>query len=162
MDAVREISLVATVLTTGLMAGIYLAFSLAVMPGLRASDDDTFVRTMRAMNRAIVNPVFFLVFLGPLLLGMIAVLSRLPDGDGLEQAAVGLLLYVATLVITAAVSVPLNNALDEAPGDALSAEVRARFEQRWVRWNLVRTALAAAAFLAHVLAVMAYSFVPLS
>jgi uncharacterized membrane protein len=62
MDTVRTISLFAAVLTTGLMAGLYLTFSIAVMPGLARRDADTFVSSMRAMNSAILNPWFGLVF----------------------------------------------------------------------------------------------------
>nr|WP_239647228.1 anthrone oxygenase family protein [Nocardiopsis baichengensis] len=49
-------------------------------------------------------------------------------------------------VLTVAVNVPLNDALDAAGpvhGDQ-AAQVRAAFERPWVRWNAVRTALSAA------------------
>ena len=46
--------------------------------------------------------------------------------------------------LTGVVHIPLNNALD-AGGNAY-AEVRARFEVSWVRWNLLRTAFAVAGF----------------
>ena len=53
----------ATVLT-GLSAGLFVTFSYAVMPGLRRTGDATFVQAMRAINSAILNPVFALVFGG--------------------------------------------------------------------------------------------------
>ena len=112
MDAVSTISLYAALLTTGLMAGLYLAFSIAVMPGIARSDDDTFVAAMRGMNAAILNPVFGLVFGGPLVLGVVAVATRLPDEEGIGWTAGALVLYVATLVITGVVNVPLNNQLE--------------------------------------------------
>jgi uncharacterized membrane protein len=149
MDTVSTISLYAALLTTGLMAGVYLAFGIAVLPGIARSDDDTFVTAMRGMNAAILNPVFGLVFGGPLLFGVVAVATRLPNADGIGWTASALLLYVATLLITGAVNVPLNNRLDstEPPGAA-----RALFEQRWVRWNVVRTVLCIASFVVLVLA----------
>jgi uncharacterized membrane protein len=44
--------------------------------------------------------------------------------------------YAATVGITRAVNIPLNNRMDAArePGPA-----RAMFETRWSRWNVVRT-----------------------
>ena len=45
--------LVASTLTTGLVAGLFYAFSCAVMPGLRRTDDAVLVATMTAVNRAI-------------------------------------------------------------------------------------------------------------
>ena len=73
MDTVSTISLYAALLTTGLMAGVYLAFSIAVLPGIARGDDNTFVVAMRGMNAAILNPVFGLVFGGPLVFGIVAV-----------------------------------------------------------------------------------------
>jgi uncharacterized membrane protein len=149
MDTVSTISLYAALVTTGLMAGIYLAFSIAVLPGIARGDDNTFVVAMRGMNSAILNPVFGLVFGGPLVFGVVAVITRLPDGEGIGWTAAALVLYVATLVITGAVNVPLNNRIDSTePPEA----ARSLFEERWVRWNLVRTVLCTASFVALALA----------
>ena len=137
------ISLYAALVTTGLMAGVYLAFSIAVLPGIARSDDNTFVTSMRGMNAAILNPVFGLVFGGPLVFGIVAIATQLPDGDSISSTAAALSLYVATLVITGVVNVPLNNRLDstEPPEEA-----RALFEKTWVRWNVVRTVLCTLSF----------------
>jgi len=150
MDTVSTISLYAALVTTGLMAGIYLAFSIAVLPGIARGDDNTFVAAMRGMNAAILNPVFGVVFGGPLVFGLVAVVARLPDEEGIGWTTGALVLYVATLVITGVVNVPLNNRLDstEPPDSA-----RGLFEQRWVRWNVVRTVLCIAAFVEFALAI---------
>ena len=42
----------------GLLAGVYLAFVVAVMPALHGLPDDTFVRVMNRINVVIVNPAF--------------------------------------------------------------------------------------------------------
>ncbi len=67
-----------SVIAVGLMAGLFAAFSYAVMPGLRRTDDDTFVRAMRAINEAILNPVFGVIFAGALVLltASVVALSR--------------------------------------------------------------------------------------
>jgi uncharacterized membrane protein len=41
MDALQAISLLAATITVGLMAGIFSLYSLAIMPGLRRTDDRT-------------------------------------------------------------------------------------------------------------------------
>jgi uncharacterized membrane protein len=143
VETLRELSLVTAVVTTGLMAGIYLAFSISVLPGLGRTDDRTFVLAMRGMNAAILNPLFFVVFVGPLPLGLLALASRLPAHDGLGWVSLALVLYVATLVITGAVSVPLNNRLD---GTEPESAARGLFERRWQAWNIVRTGMCAASF----------------
>lgn len=127
MESLRDLSLAATLVTTGLMAGIYLAFSTSVLPGLGRTDDATFVTAMRGMNAAILNPLFFVVFLGPLPLGVLALAARMPDHDGLGWVTLGLALYVATLVVTGVVNVPLNNRLDATEPESAARE---RFERR--------------------------------
>lgn len=152
METVRDLSLVAALVTTGLMAGVYAAFSIAVMPGLARTDDRTYVHAMRGTNLAILNGWFLLLFGGPLLLGSVAVLSRLGDHEDLGWVLVALVLYVVTLVVTGVVNAPLNNRLDTTEP---VEEARSLFESRWVRWNAVRTVVCTASFLA--LAVAAVS-----
>ncbi len=153
MDTVRALSLFAALLMSGLMAGLYFAFSTSVLPGIGRRDDNTFVDAMRAMNSAILNPLFLLMFMGPLPLGLVAVATRFGEGHraGLGWATTGLVLYVVTLVITAVVNVPLNNRLDSTePPEA----ARALFEQRWVRWNAVRTVVCTGSLAAFALALV--------
>ena len=151
MDTVRTLSLVAALLTTGLMAGVYLAFAIAVLPGLARQDDRTFVAAMRGMNQAILNGWFAVVFAGPLLLGGVAVATRLPSYDGLGWAALALAAYGVTLGATAVVNVPLNNLLETTDSHS---EARTQFEGRWVAWNVVRTVACTAAFVAFTLALV--------
>lgn len=140
----QDVSLAAAALATGLMAGLYFAFTVAVMPGLGATDDETFVRSMQSINTKILNGWFMLAFLGALLLPVLAGLLLLRDG-GMRAAVVwviaAVVLYAATIGITAGVNVPLNNKLAEA-GDTGFAAAREQFETVWVRWNAVRALLA--------------------
>ena len=131
-----ELLVGATALTTGLVAGLFAGFAYAVMPGLRRADDVTVVRAMREVNRAILNPVFAVLFAGSLLLGIAATVA-VRDSAGLGWAVAGLVAYVATLAITIGRNVPLNEALERSDGEP--AELRARFERPWTRWNLART-----------------------
>ena len=53
----RTVALTAATLTTGLVAGLFYAFSCAVMPGLRRTDDATFITAMRAIMLVITGRV---------------------------------------------------------------------------------------------------------
>lgn len=146
-DAPSGAVLTAATIATGLVAGLLFAFSVAVMPALGRTADRTFVDVMQQVNAAIQNPAFFLAFLGaPLLIAVAAVLQwRSP---ALPWLLAGLALYGVMIVVTAVVNVPLNNVLaDAGPAAGIDdpAGVRAAFEARWVRWNLVRTLTSAAA-----------------
>jgi uncharacterized membrane protein len=138
-------ALVAATLTTGLMAGLFAAFSYAVMPGLARTDDAAFVQSMQRINVAILNPVFGICFGGAALFGVLAVVLHLRRSAALPWVVAGLVLYVAVLVVTMALNVPLNDRL-EAAGRGDPAAARAAFEDAWVRWNVVRSVLCVAAF----------------
>lgn len=142
--------LLVAVVLSGLNAGLYVAFSIAVMPGLRRTSDDSFAAAMRGINVAIINPVFLVVFLGPLLTsGAALVWAALGDGPPrvVVAAAVGVVLHVLTIVATAAVNVPLNDALEDGADDDAAA-ARQAFERRWVRSNHLRSIAATCALAA--------------
>lgn len=146
--------LVAATVTTGLSAGLFNAFSVAVMPGLARVDDRAFVETMRAINVAILNGWFAVVFVGPVLLIGAGVVAQWGDGSpALPWTVAAGALYAATLAVTGGANVPRNVRLDAPPPGQPPSATRAAFERGWVRWNLVRTVTATAAFAALVIAV---------
>ena len=131
MDIARIASLVAATLTTGLMAGLFFAFDVSVMPALRRSDDRTVVAVMQRVNVAILNGWFLLGYVG-----------ALPPLIG------ALVCYGAAVAVTARVNIPLNDALEQAgPVERIAdpAAVRAAFERPWSRANVWRTVLCTAA-----------------
>jgi uncharacterized membrane protein len=136
-------SLVAAVITNGLMAGLFAAYSYAIMPGLGRGGDRTFVEAMQQTNAAILNGWFGICFGGAVVFAAAAVLLHL-GRPGLPWIVAGLVLYVAVLVVTFRINVPLNDALAAAGPDLAAA--RAAFEGTWVRWNVVRAVLSTGAF----------------
>ena len=60
--------LAAAIPTTGLMAGVFGLYTHTIMPGLRHTDDRTFVGAFQSMDKAIMNPWFMAAFLGALVL----------------------------------------------------------------------------------------------
>lgn len=153
METARSVLLVAATVTTGLVAGLFYAFSIAVMPGLARTDDRTVVETMRNINTAILNGWFLLGYVGALLLDVAAlVLFALERdaGGGLVQVAAATALYLGAVVLTARVNIPLNDELEQAGGSAApagTAAARSRFEGPWVRANHGRTLLCGLSFL---------------
>jgi uncharacterized membrane protein len=130
------------------------------MPGLKATDDRTFVAAFQAMDRAIINPWFMLTaFLGALVLTLAAAVTSL-GRDTLPWVALALGLYLIAVLITIAVNVPLNDAI-KAAGDPDRirdiAAVRERFhEARWAAWNIARTVLTTGAFVSLTWALVIY------
>lgn len=139
----RTTILAAATILTGLSAGLFTTFSYAVMPGLGRTGDAAYVDAMRAINIAILNPVFALIFGGAL----VATVAALVGGWGEPSRSwviAGLMLYVGVLVVTFAINVPLNDSLEAGKDSA--ASLRSAFEDKWVRWNHVRSVLATASF----------------
>ncbi|MFG1673132.1 DUF1772 domain-containing protein [Micromonospora sp. NPDC049282] len=147
MRLVQHLSLLAATVGAGLMAGLFAAFSYAVMPALRGADDRTFVDAMQRINVTIVNGLFLLIFLGtPVLAALSAILARYgASRPALPWIVAGLLLYLVMFAVTAAVNVPLNDAL-AAAGAADLAAARQRFEATWVAGNVVRALASTAGF----------------
>ncbi|MFJ3302721.1 DUF1772 domain-containing protein [Streptomyces sp. NPDC086549] len=131
----------AATVTMGLIAGVFYIFACAVMPALHRSDDRVFVGVMRDINDTIQNPVFFLSFMGALVLTGVSAwqLRGRPCG---RWVWAGLAAYALVFLITVAFSIPLNDALAKT-GDA--SALRDRFENPWVAWNAVRALLSTVA-----------------
>jgi len=139
-------ALVAATITNGLMAGLFAAYSYAVMPGLARTGDRTFVEAMQQTNAAILNGWFGICFAGSAVFAAAAVFLHL-GRTGLPWIVAGLVLYVAVLVITFRINVPLNDRLAAVGTPAAdAATARVAFEEVWVRWNVVRAVLSTAAF----------------
>lgn len=149
MDLLRAVSLLGATLTMGLVAGVFALYAHTIMPGLKKTDDRTFVAAFQSIDRAIINPWFMITaFVGALVFTVAAVLANL-GRDPLPWAAAALGLYLLTVVITAAVNVPLNDAIKAAgdPDRVDVAAVREQFnEARWAAWNLVRVVASTGAF----------------
>lgn len=135
-----DLALTTARVLNGLLGGLYLAFVLAVMPALARQPDPVFSAVMNGINTATRNPLFLVLFLGAPASAVAVAVAQRSWATGL--AAV---LAVAALVVTFVVHLPLNDALAEGGP-------RAAFEQRWVTWHALRTALACGALIALVTA----------
>jgi uncharacterized membrane protein len=145
MDVLQGASLLAATMAMGLMAGVFWIYGNAIMPGLRRTDDRTFVGAFQSIDRAIINPLFMAAFFGALLLTGAAAALNVSEGDVLPWTLAAFLLYLAVVVITVRVNVPRNDEIKAAADPDLAA-VRRRFDEaRWVRWNTVRAVASTAA-----------------
>ena len=116
MKTLQTVTLLAGILASGLMAGLFVGFAYSVMPGLGRSSDRTMIEAMQNINKAIVTPWFLLLFAGPIpLLILAAVLAWRGQGrPALPWILAALALYLIAFLITGGVNVPLNDQLAEA------------------------------------------------
>ena len=141
-----NIVLIATTFFTGIVAGLFFAWTISVMNGLAKLPDKEFILSMQYMNREIQNPIFFIFFFGTaILLPICAFISyRGSLNSSFWLIFIPMLLYlIGVMMVTIFKNVPLNNMLDSFVLDSSTLEqidvVRRKFEAPWNRWNLVRT-----------------------
>ncbi|MGW6982215.1 anthrone oxygenase family protein [Streptomyces sp. NPDC054932] len=150
--AATVLLLVSTVLM-GLMAGLFFAFDVSVMPGLAAGDERTYVTAMQNFNAAIDgNGLFGMAFVLALLVSAASAVVEFRKGRRTVAVWVGVatVAYFVVLMITFSVNIPLNNELADA-GDAAKLTEFAivdKFKSTWVATNIVRTLLCTVALTA--------------
>jgi len=138
-------TLYAALLTVGLMAGLFFAWDVSVMPGLARLDDRAYVTTMQILIVAIENAGFYLVVLGALVFTAWSAYLHRRQGGG-RWIAVALGCYVLALAITMVVHMPLNLDLLQV-GQTDPGAARATFETPWRVGNVARTAACSIALL---------------
>lgn len=146
---VFEFALIVATLLCALTAGFLFAFAVVVMPGIGNSTSKEFIRAFQKIDGVIQTgkPIFGAVWIGSWLALVAAAVLAVLQYDGVVPALMVANAITYTLGVqltTFTINVPLNNALqtlnvDETDERALDS-VRQSFEQRWLRWNLIRTA----------------------
>lgn len=155
-----RVSLIICAVACGLMAGLFFTFSCFVMQALSTLEPKCSIAAMQAINRVIINRLFFLLFFGAAAVtGFVlvrAVFFRAqPDAHPLCVTA-ALMYLLGALALTAILHVPLNKQLakfdaETAPPAAAAVAWR-NYYNAWVPWNHVRTVSATVATLLFVLA----------
>jgi uncharacterized membrane protein len=59
-------------LLTGLLAGVFFTWNNAITTGIGRLNDVSYLKAFQQMNRTILNPLFYIVFIGPLILSIAA------------------------------------------------------------------------------------------
>ncbi len=139
-------------LGSGLIAGVFFAFSTSVMNALGRLPLNEGMAAMQWINIVIINPLFLGVFLGTAVIcAGLAVLSFFRWERGAAFLLASAVLYlIGSVAVTMLLNVPLNNALAAAtPTDPQSADLWKNYLANWTFWNHVRATAslgAAAAF----------------
>jgi len=143
-------------LGTGVMAGIFFAFSVFMMTALGRLPPPMGIAAMQSINAAILNPLFFLVFFGTAVLCLLAAIAALvewPLPEAFYVIAGSVLYLVGALLVTMQRNVPLNLALNRSnPESSEAALLWLRYLREWTAWNHVRTVASLAAMAAFILA----------
>lgn len=136
-------------LGTGLVAGLFFAFSAFVMTALSRLPAEQGIAAMQSINVTVLNPWFNTVFFGSALTSVVLIIvSFFRWGEaGVIYLLAGSLLYlVGSFLVTAVFNVPLNDTLAAVdPASTEGAELWTRYIADWTAWNTVRTVASLAA-----------------
>lgn len=156
--SMKTVTLFAAVILTGLSAGFFYAWSVSVIPGTQKASAQTYMEVMQSINRAILNPAFFSIFFGSIIVLSIASIYQfhIHKLTFWFMLASSICYFLGTLGVTALGNVPLNNELEALNLPELTntklEEFRTYYETNWNKLHLIRTVCAIGSFLLTVIA----------
>ncbi len=131
------------IVATGLVAGVFLAFSDFVMRSLGKTLPAAGCETMLVVNREVYRTVFMALLLGMSVFSVaLAIYAQLQlDGPSARWILAGSAAYfVGTFLVTMLFNVPMNHRLDAGGHDTPEAiDYWQVYLKSWARWNTVRT-----------------------
>jgi uncharacterized membrane protein len=147
-------------LGSGLLAGIFFAFSTFVITSLSRLPAEQGIYAMQSINAVIVRSPFIVVFIGTtvlcLILGIVSCVRFGTAGAGYALTG-SLFIIIGTFLVTAIFNVPLNNELASVTqGSSDAAKVWGRYIAGWMPWNHVRTIASIAALVFFVITLRKY------
>ena len=155
MERILYVAIFAAALGSGLVAGIFFAFSTFVMGALGRLPQAAGISAMQSINVVVINPVFLSVFMGTAILSVVLTIAALIGWSPrtLYLIAGSFLYFAGCFLVTMFFNVPLNDALAAvAPGSTDGANLWMRYLSVWTNWNHVRTAASLAASVFFILA----------
>lgn len=156
-QSLMKSALIIGALGSGIIGGIFFAFSTFIMTSFAALPTENGIAAMNAINRVILRSWFMPVFVGMVVVSAILVILAIRDwslGAG-SLIMSGAALYIfASFISTILFNVPLNDRLAAFEGsEAAAAEVWATYLKDWIFWNHIRTIASLAASVAFMAAI---------
>ena len=146
-------TLILATFLTGLTAGLCFTWTNAVTTGIGRLNNLGYLQAFQQMNRAIINPLFMIVFFGAFIVHFLnIILFRNSSSTVIVMLTmVAALYFLGVVLMTIFGNVPLNEVLDKTDLAKASMEdlqaLRDRFEVKWNRMHLIRTITSALSFL---------------
>ncbi|APO73337.1 hypothetical protein AM571_CH00487 [Rhizobium etli 8C-3] len=139
MGMILNVALVAAAIGSGLVAGIFFAFSTFIMPAFARLAPEQGIAAMNSINVTILRSPFMLVFIPTAVLSvLIAVLAVIDwrGSAGIWMLAGAGLYVIASFISTIALNVPMNDALAKVSGNGPQAvSVWNTYLKDWTWWN---------------------------
>ena len=140
----KTTALFITILLNALSTGFFFAWSVSVILGTKKVGDFTYLESMQSINKEILNPAFFIVFFGSLIMLVMSASMRFNNKPVFGLVLASAIIYlIGTFGITAFGNVPLNNELEALNITKLSIlelkNFRTYYESAWNQYHNIRT-----------------------
>ena len=135
---------IAALLGSALVGGIFFAFSTFIMKALERVPSAEGIRAMQSINVVVINPLVMGALFGTAILSTAVAIIVLSGWAGAlpHWFFVGAIHYVVgTFFVTAFGNVPLNNRLESVSPEE-GDQLWARYLSKWTFWNHIRTTAA--------------------
>lgn len=149
MFTTQNILLFLSVFLSSLITDLLYGYACSVNPGLSKLTDAEYLRAMQSINKEILNPFFFVSFIGTLIILPVTTFYSKSHSSSVcfyLLLASSLSYLIGVIGVTAFGNIPLNNSLEKF--DVLSANAseltkyRTTFESGWNRFHIIRTLFA--------------------
>jgi uncharacterized membrane protein len=144
--SVDQVLAVVALLASGLVAGVFMAVAVSVLPTLFALPTAQYVVTHRLLGRG-YHPVMPIVVSCGTVADLVLLL-RAPDTGTAVLRGVAFLALAGVQLVSQLLNVPINKAVHRVDLDALD-DTWPDPRPAWRRWHRLRTALAFVAFVAN-------------
>lgn len=159
LDLTFTILLWIAAIGSGLVAGLFFAFSTFIMAALANIAPSHGISAMQSINSTILRSLFIPLFFGTTLASAalaIVALLRWGEPGAWSMLAAAVIYVLGMFVGTIAFNVPLNTALARVEASSNEAvPVWSRYLAVWTRWNHVRTIAATIACGLYIVAIVA-------
>jgi len=133
----------AAALSSGLMAGVYFAFSGFIMKAFDKIETAQSVAAMNSINEVILRSLFMPVFFGSSIISFLLIVIAFVywgDADAWLALIAGMVYFAGMFVCTVVFNVPLNNALARIGPDCDNEQqIWSHYLRTWTKWNHLRT-----------------------
>jgi len=142
----NSIVMLFTALFIGVMSGVFFTWSNAVKPGIGKLTDIRYLESLQAMNKAILNPIFYGVFLAAVILIPVAIFINYNSQPTyiIKLLVVAFSIYlIGVFIVTLLGNIPLNNILENTNLTTITnleaQKLRKLIEKKWNIYNHIRS-----------------------
>ena len=143
LDQLHFVLAFVALLGSGLIAGVFFAFSAFVMKALVRLPPADGMAAMQSINITVLNPWFLGVFLGTAVICvlLLAWTLLLWNQNGSMYLIMGSTFYlIGSVMVTSIFNVPKNEALAKVNASAVDSDrLWQSYVDKWTKWNHVRT-----------------------